>query len=133
MKLKNIFKAHVSSGSFTKIDGELRIVGKFGQISMIDDVFDIWFVSEPHLTENKLTALLKNIPENVSFTRLDPEAHIQTSDLALVLKLLPVCGIRRRKYISPEDKKKLIKRLEGRNANNSRTNSSSRKKPNKDK
>ncbi len=115
MKIKNILKDQVSSGSFKKIDGEIRVVGKFGQISLVDNIFDIWFVSKPPLTPRKLSALLKNIPETVHFTRLDSEAYIQTPDLSVVLKLLPICGIRRKKKISDESKKRLIKQLEKNN------------------
>ena len=111
MNIRKIFKSHVSSGSFKNIDGEIRIVGKFGQVSLINDVFDIWLVSEPPLTPRKLSALLTSIPKEVSFTRLDTEAYIQTSDISTVLKLLPICGIRRKKEISKETRERLIRQL----------------------
>lgn len=122
MKIKEIFKEYVSSGAFKHIDDEIRLVGKYGQVSLIEDVFDIWFVSELPLTQRKLSALLKKIPENVGFTRLDTEAYIQTSDISVVLKLLPICGIRRKKRNSKQTKTKLIKRMEILNKADNRTN-----------
>ena len=111
MNIREIFKNHVSFSAFQKIDGEIRIIGKFGQVSMIDDVFDIWFVSNPPLTNRKLSALLKNIPKELSYTRLDTEAIIQTPDLHVVLKLLPICGIKRKKRLSEIDKTRLTIQL----------------------
>lgn len=111
MSLKSIFKDHVSSSAFKRIDGELRVIGKFGQISMIDNVFDIWLVGESPLSERKLSALLKKTPQNVNFRRLDGEAYVQTTDLSIVLKLLPVCRIRRRKKLSEKEQKRLAKQF----------------------
>lgn len=111
MSLRKTFKDHVSKSAFKKIDGELRLVGKFGQISILDNVFDIWFVSTPPLTSKKLTALLKKLPEELSYTRLDGEAYVQTPDLQVVLKLLPLCGIKRKRKVSDIDRKRLAKQL----------------------
>lgn len=111
MNFKETFKDYVSSSAFKTIDGEKRLVGKFGQISILENIFDIWFVSNPPLTPRKLSAMLKKIPENITFTRLDDEAYLQTNDLKVVLKLLPICDIRRKKKLSDTDKKRLIKQL----------------------
>lgn len=115
INIKSIFKDHVSSSAFKKIDDEIRIIGKFGQISLLDDIFDIWFVSNPPLSTRKLSALLAKIPQNITFTRLDTEAYIQTQDFNAVLKLLPICSIRRRKKLSEIEKKRLTNQLRGGN------------------
>jgi len=111
IKLRSIFKDYVSSSAFKKIDGELRIIGKYGEISLLDDVFDIWFHKEPPLSERKLSAMVKNIPQNTHFTRLDGELIIQCQDINVPLNLLPTLKINRRKHLSEKEKNRLAKQL----------------------
>jgi len=95
------------------IDGETRILGKFGQISVIGDAFDIWFVGpnlEP-LTEHKLTAIQKKLPEDRGFRRLTGEMYGQTKDIRLVYKTLPLLGIKKRRRYSDEYRAKLRDRI----------------------
>ena len=113
INLKSIFKDHVSSGAFKKVDGELRIIGKFGQVSMNDDVFDIWYCKEPPLSERKLTAMLKYVPQEIGFTRLDGEAIIQSKDLSVPLNLLSTLKINRRRKLSEKEKTRLAEQLKG--------------------
>lgn len=115
MNLRTLFKDHVSSGAFKKIDGELRIVGKWGQISLTSDCFDIWIIQpdlQP-LSNRKLTAMEKMLPIELGLTRLTGEGYVQTKDIALVLKTLPVLGIKRKRKLPPEAIEKLRKQLRG--------------------
>jgi len=115
VNLREAFKDHVSSGAFKTIDGELRILGKWGQISVIGDLFDIWFIQpdmQP-LTKRKLTFIKKMLPVELSLTELTGEAHTQTPDISLVLETLPVLGVRKRKQLSSEAIEKIKKQLKG--------------------
>ena len=115
MNIRSLFKDHVSSGAFKVIDGKTRIVGKWGEISLIGDYFDIWFIRPKlkPLSERKLTAIQKKFPVEVGFTRLTGEAYAQTKDKALVLKTLPLLGIRKKRKLSPETIKKLTGQFRG--------------------
>jgi len=115
MKLKDIFRDHVSSGSFKKIDGEIRLVGKFGQVSLIDDVFDIWIIM-PNFTPLStaiLNNLVKKMPQELEFTRLNGEAYTNTRDKSLVLKTFFPLGIKAKRKLSQQASLQLIDRLRG--------------------
>jgi len=101
MNLKADFKDH-SKGAFRFIDGELRLVGKFGQISMLDDLYDIWLVSNPPMSKRQLTYLLRKAPVEADFTVLDGEAYTQTRDLSLVRELALLCGIHKKRKVTQE-------------------------------
>ena len=113
MNLKETFKNDVSSGSFKIVDSEKRLVGKWGQISIIDDVFDIWLIKPDltPLTERKLTVIQKILPDNPPLIRLTGEAYFQTKNEELVRKCIPFLGIRKRKQQSLETIRKNTKRL----------------------
>ena len=77
MSLRRLFENEVSSSAFQVIDGELRIIGKFAQISILDNgLFDIWLVApglEP-LSTRKLNSIMKMFPQEAKFTVLTGEA-----------------------------------------------------------
>lgn len=101
-KTRELFSPHVSSGAIRKIDGATRVIGKFGQIEMLDDIFDIWLVKPDlsPLTEHKITAIIKKCPLELGFTRLTGEAYAQTPDFNTALGCLVALGIRKRKQVS---------------------------------
>ena len=113
INLRELFKDRVSSSAFQVVDGELRIIGKFGQLSTIGDKFDIWFIgpgTDP-LGAHKMTAIAKKLPENAGLVRLDGEAYYQTRDIRLVDKTLPLLGVKKKRRYSDEYKEKLRERL----------------------
>jgi len=113
MNLRKIFKNDVSSSAFNMIDGEIRITGKWGQISIISDYFDIWFIQpdlQP-LSHQKLTAIRKNFPVDGELRILNGEAYTQTRDEASVRHALPLLGIKKKRKLSPETIKKLSAHL----------------------
>ena len=115
MSLRRLFENEVSSSAFQVVYGEWRIIGKFAQISMLDNgLFDIWLVApglEP-LSTRKLNSIMKMFPQEAKFTVLTGEAYTQVKDKDVVLKSLSLLGIRKKRKLSPEAKEKLILRLE---------------------
>lgn len=103
MNIREEFKDHVSKSAFK---GEL-IVGKYGLVEIIDGVFDVWFISESPLTERKLTAITKKLPDKVDFHRLTGEGWFQTRDKEIILETLPVLGVKKRKQYSEETLQKM--------------------------
>ena len=107
INLKETFKDRVSSSAFKMIDGELRIVGKYGQVSTIGDKFDVWFIG----TNQLITFRLKKLPENGMFHVLNGEAYTQTRDVRLVDLCLPLLGVRKRRRYSDEYRQALAERV----------------------
>ena len=114
MNLRKIFESEVSSSAFQVVDGETRLVGKFAQISLMENgLFDIWLVGpglQP-LSTRKLNSILKMFPQEAKFTVLTGEAYTQVQDKDVVLKSLSLLGIRKKRKLSPEAREKLILRL----------------------
>ena len=114
MNLRRLFENEVSSSAFQVIDGELRIIGKFAQISILDNgLFDIWLVApglEP-LSTRKLNSIMKMFPQEAKFTVLTGEAYPQVRDQDIVLERLSLLGIKKKRKLSPEAKEKLILQL----------------------
>jgi len=103
LNLKDLFRNEVSSSAFKIIDGEKRIIGKYGQISIVDNLFDIWIIG-PDLTplnNHRITAILKKMPVNTPVQRLTGECYVQTPDIELVREILPLLGIKKRRKYSP--------------------------------
>lgn len=109
MNLKIIFKNDVSSSAFK----EKCIVGKWGIISVLDDVFDIWIVQSnlDPIPYRKMAFIQKNIPVEADLHMLTGEAWFQTRDIELVRQTLPLLGIKKKRQLSPETKKKQAERL----------------------
>lgn len=113
MTLKKIFGDHVSSSAFQVIDGEIRIVGKFAQITLMDDELDIWFIKpnfEP-IGERKLSNLIKAIPHKLTVNRLNGEAWFKCKEPELICELLILWGVRKRRFISETEKKRLSEQI----------------------
>jgi len=111
--LRSLFKDRVSSKAIQIIDGETRIIGKFGQIAAMGEKFDLWFVQPEYkpMTPRKLTAIAKKCQQLDGFTVLTGEAYGQTRDIRIVDKLLPLMGINRKRRYSDEQKKIMSERL----------------------
>ncbi len=113
MTLKKLFCDHVSSSAFKTIDGEKRIIGKWGQISLLDDIFDVWLVQPDlsPLTEHRITSIEKNLQLNSPLIRLTGEAYFQTRDINMVRKSFPLLGIKKKRQLSEDSKAKLRERI----------------------
>lgn len=119
MNLRKIFKEDVACSAFRVIDGELRIIGKFGQVSTIDDYFDIWFIkteTKPKLklksiSPQKMAYIQKMFPVEGGLQVLTGEACYQTKDAEIVRQHLSLLGIKKKRKLSPETIKKMTERL----------------------
>ena len=121
MKLSD-FKQDFSSSAFKTIDGERRIVGKFCEITVLDDgTLDIWIVRpdrEP-ISNQKLTWLIKGIEvlpaflsgKKATIQRLTGEAYLQTTDRSLVREVALLCGVKRKRCVSEPTRKRLCEQL----------------------
>lgn len=115
MNIREEFKDHVSKSAFVNIDGVTRIVGKFGEIEIIDDVFDIWFANrENPLSQRKITALLNKIDRTEGVSVANGEIWYQVKDKNEVLSILSIMGVKKRKRYSEETLEKM--REQGRKA-----------------
>ena len=111
------FKQDFSSSAFKTIDRERRIVGKFCEVTILDDgTFDVWIVRpdrEP-ISKRKLKCIIKGIvslpscspEESGTIQALDGEGYIQTSNQALVREIAFLCGVRKRMRYSEATLKK---------------------------
>lgn len=114
MSLRRLFENEVSSSAFQKIDDELKIIGKFAQIALLDDgQLDIWLVRPglKPIRARKLSSIIKMFPQEAKFTVLTGEAYTQVSDKNIVIERLSLLGIRKKRKLSQETKEKLILQL----------------------
>lgn len=115
MNIRHEFRDQVSSGSFEVIDDELRLIGKYGQVVLNGDVYDIWFIKPKleSISTRKLGYILRNLPKELCLTRLNGEAYAITKDKGVVLKTLSLLGVRVKRKLSREAIIQLIERLQG--------------------
>ena len=102
--LRQIFGNDFSKSSFKKIDGEYRIVGKYGEIALNDDgSFDCWLVSQDRspFTTRFVNSRIKQCGE-APWRILTGEAHYQTTDPDLIRKSGSLLGIRKRYHYTEE-------------------------------
>jgi len=113
MNLKEILGDISSASAFKTIDGEKRIIGKWGQISLIDDTFDVWLIQPDlsSLTERRITTIENKLQLNGTLIKLTGEAYFQTKDIDLIRRSIPVLGIRKKKQLSEATKEKLRQQL----------------------
>jgi len=106
MTLRNTFGQAFSTPAFRVIDGELRIVGKFGEIALNDDgSFDVWMVTPDRSPMgarklNNLCAFVENLSREADIHRLTGEAWLSTTDPTLVRETGFQLGIKRRRRYS---------------------------------
>jgi len=102
------FKQDFASTAYKTINGERRIVGKFGEVTILDDdTYDIWIIqpSREPIGTRKLNNLEKAFSalkgwEQARYERLTGEAYIQTTDRSLVREVAFMLGVKRRKRYS---------------------------------
>ena len=113
MNLRDLFQNDVASTAFKIVDGEKRIIGKFGQLSIVDGVFDIWFVGLDFspLSTLRLNSAAKKLGKEADIHMLTGEMWLQTADLALARKAISLLGIKKKRQYSEETKKRLRERL----------------------
>ena len=108
MNIREVFKNDVSKSAFTNIDGVTRIIGKFGEIEIIDDMFDIWFANRDNpLSQRKITAILNKLPSVSGVSVVNGEIWYQTKDKNEVRSILPIMGVRKRNTYSDETLEKM--------------------------
>jgi hypothetical protein len=113
--LREQFSNDFASSAFKTIDGEARIVGKFGQITQFDDrVFDVWFVgsSLAPLGYRKLAAIENNIGEEGRLRKLNGEACIQGQGRDFVLRMASLAGIKKKRRLSEAARQASRERLQ---------------------
>jgi hypothetical protein len=119
MNSLNDFKQDFAGTAFKTIDGDRRIFGKFGEVTILDDgIFDIWII--PPSREPIGTRRLNNLEkafyrlkgrEQARYVRLDGEAYIQATDRSLVREVALLCGVKRKRRVSESTRERLCKRL----------------------
>lgn len=115
------FQDDFSSSAFKTVDGVRRIVGKFMEIEVVGDAYDIYLVNrENPMSSQKLTWLLKAIEAIPEFdeviTRADGEAWFRTTSESLVRQCASTGGIKRKRRISEATRKASTERLARYNA-----------------
>lgn len=116
-ELKRDFGADFASTAFQNIDDEIRIVGKYGQITQYESgLYDAWFVG-PNLDPlsglriNRICAACAQ--EERPVKKLTGEAFIRGSGREFVLRMAVLAGIKRKRQVSEETRQKLRERLAG--------------------
>lgn len=111
--LRTYFGNDASGSAFKTVDGQLRIIGKWGQVEIVGEYFDIWLVKPDisPLSGQKLGALLTKLRKSDEFTVLNGEAYYQTTDIEYVRQTLPLLGVRRKRRLTDETRKKLANHL----------------------
>lgn len=115
MILKQLFGSIVSSSAFRVIDGEERMVGKFGEVSVLDDgLYDIWLIGRgmKPLSKRKLRSIIGKFPQGARFTELTGEAFTQVGATNAIIKSLSLLGIKRKRVLTEAAKEALRHRLQ---------------------
>lgn len=103
MTQRKSFGDHFARSAFQLIDGELRIIGKFGEIALNDDgSFDVWMVTPDRSPIgarrlNNLCAFVENLSREADIRCLTGEAWFTTTDTTLVRETGFYLGVRRRR------------------------------------
>ena len=124
-KLRRTFENQVSKSAFRQVDDELRICGKFAEITILDTGgVDVWIISPDRhpLGTKKLNnicrTVLDSLPE-VEIHKLDGEAWFQTENLPE--SLFKVLGVKQRRRYSDEQKKLRVEHMKRVNAKKGRS------------
>ena len=114
-KLRRTFDGILSKLAFKEVDGELRVCGKFAEVSVLDTGgLDVWIVKPDRnpMGTGKLNNIcrdvLASIPE-AQIQRLDGEAWFQTE--VLPESLFKPLGIRQKRRYSEEQLKAAQERM----------------------
>jgi hypothetical protein len=115
MTLPALFGGTFAKAAFRAIDGESRIIGKFGQITLNDDgSFDVWIVTPDRSPVG--TRKLNNLVSAISATSWKPDIRVLTGDAwftttdpALVREIAFLLGIPKRRCYSAETLERMRK------------------------
>lgn len=110
--LRQQFRDDFSRTAFQLVDGEERIVGKYGQIVQMDDgSFDCWFVGQNlrPLTGRRIASIRQNLPAGVHLTELTGEAYAQGRGRGFVKEMAVLAGIRRKRRVSQATREHLAR------------------------
>lgn len=118
MNIRHVFGDDVSSVAFKLIDGELNIIGKWCRITLEDNgVFDLWICNTADLQKGLGAQKVRNVisrlnsPVGSTFHELTGEGWGKVRDKEIILQNLPLLGIRRKRRISDEQRKKMAEQL----------------------
>jgi hypothetical protein len=118
MSLRKIFGNDVSSSAFKSIDGELNIVGKWCRIALEDNgVFDVWICNTADLNSGLVQKKVRNIVSRLNsqarspFHELNGEAWGKVRGKEIILENLSVLGIKKKRRISDEQRKRIAEQL----------------------
>lgn len=112
-ELKHDFGMDFAGSAFRQIDGETRIVGKYGQIvQMADSSYDAWFVGPnlSPLTGKRLGVITRSFQDG-RFKALDGEGWIRGTGREFVLRSASLAGVKRRRIDSESKRSANIARL----------------------
>ena len=99
--LRQIFGRNFSSSAFKTVDGEYRIVGRYGEITLNDDgSFDCWLVSKDRSPLSARFVNARTSKVAARWTILTGEAHHCTTETELVLETAVLLGVKKRKQYS---------------------------------
>lgn len=116
-RLRQQFGADFASSAFRRVDGDERIVGRFGDVTQLaDGTYDAWFHGPDlrPLSGRKLAALEKKIKKKWGFVRLTGEGYSQSADPAFVREVAVYLRVRRRRRprsLTPEERRRLAERM----------------------
>ena len=118
MNLREIFARDVSSVAFKLIDGELNIIGKWCRITLEDNgVFDVWICNTADIQKGLGVRKVRNIVLSLNstagspFHELNGEAWGKVRGKEIILENLPVLGIKKKRRISDEQRKRIAEQL----------------------
>lgn len=111
-------KGRISITAIKPRDSFYVVVGKFCIVELLNDVWDIWLCNTKDLTKglstkklNLLAALFEQSPYKLNFTILNGEAIIRTKDVNFIIDNLKALGLRAKRIMSDERRKRLIEQL----------------------
>ncbi len=118
MNLREVFGKNVSSSAFKLIDGELNIIGKWCRITLEDNgVFDVWICNTKDISAGLGTRAVRNrlLPfqdrTGTKVVELTGEGYARVRRKEIILENLPLLGIKKKRRISDEQRKRIAEQL----------------------
>lgn len=109
--LRELFGDIFSKTAFKKVDGQMRIIDKYGELEMVGSKIDIYVFGR----RRRFDAVDKIFAGEATLIRLTGEAYTQVAPTKLNVDLIAstwkILGIRRKRRIGDEQKKILSERL----------------------
>ncbi len=115
----NAFEGRISKTAIRQVDDEWRVVGKFCYVTKDEtgDTWDIWICSPSNLVAGLGRRKVRNIISRLEsctgehFHELTGEAWGKVRGTEIILQNLDHLGIRKKRQISEEQRRKLAERL----------------------